>query len=73
MPVYAPTDDFGAIRGFPGVRKWPLGMLKTSKNDKKVKVGDESLSICLQGRFRNVPGHPFGRFGMDLGWLSDEI
>ena len=71
MPVYAPKDDFGAIRDFPGVRKWSLGTTFSAQNPKF--LGSLSAFFgnlqptCFQDPFRSAPGHHFGRLWMDFG------
>ena len=71
MPVYAPKDDFGAIRDFPGVRKWSLGTTFSAKNPKFLErrsafFGDLQPAP-FRDPFRSALGHHFGRFG----WIWD--
>ena len=65
MPVYAPKDDFGAIRDFPGVRKWSLGPTFSAKNRNLVFALAPFLVTCFQERFFHAPGYHF----VNLGWI----
>ena len=73
MPVYAPKDDFGAIRDFPGVRKWAPNRPGGAKNDKRKLPGGSFFGDLqpapFRDPFRSAPGHHFGRLWMDLGCI----
>ena len=82
MPVYAPKDDFGAIRDFPGVRKWSLGTTFSAKklpfSSQRAPVFCDVLAGSFSGRFwvplwsiRGGFGVPVGRFFMVFDGCSD--
>ena len=67
MPVYAPKDDFGAIRDFPGVRKWSLGTTFSAKKLPIKLPGGSLFNDLLPGTFFSRSWVPFCHSGMDSG------
>ena len=45
----------------------------TPKWRKFLNDGPAFLPTCFQGRFRTVPGHQFGWFWMDFGWILKTV